>query len=211
MDQVVAASTSQRRLALVLFGAFAVAALLLSIAGIYGVLAGSVSERTREIGVRSALGATPSSLIGLIVGQGGRLAAIGIVLGIGGSFALTRYLQSLLFGVAPNDPATLAGRVPRSGGRHACGVRGAGGAGGARRSECGAAERVSGGHHTSLVAHLWHLSLTARSFNTRESHAPNWTGIPSESASMRIDALAHGATSPACIIAWQFSSPLLAA
>jgi putative ABC transport system permease protein len=109
MDQVVAASTSQRRLALVLFGAFAVAALLLSIAGIYGVLAGSVSERTREIGVRSALGATPSSLIGLIVGQGGRLAAIGIVLGIGGSFALTRYLQSLLFGVAPNDPATLAG------------------------------------------------------------------------------------------------------
>ena len=109
MDQVVAASTSQRRLALVLFGAFAAAALLLSIAGIYGVLAGSVSERTREIGVRSALGATPSSLIGLIVGQGGRLAALGIVLGIGGSFALTRYLQSLLFGIAPNDPATLAG------------------------------------------------------------------------------------------------------
>jgi len=77
MEQVVAASTSQRRLALVLFGAFA-AALLLAIAGIYGVLAGSVSERTREIGVRSALGATPSSLIGLIVGQGGRLAAIGL-------------------------------------------------------------------------------------------------------------------------------------
>lgn len=109
MDEVVAASTSQRRLALVLFGAFATAALLLAIAGIYGVLAGSVSERTREIGVRSALGATPHSLIGLIVGQGGRLAALGIVLGLGGSFALTRYLQSLLFGIAPNDPATLVG------------------------------------------------------------------------------------------------------
>ena len=109
MDDVVAASTSQRRLALVLFGAFAAAALLLAIAGIYGVLAGSVSERTREIGVRSALGATPASLIGLVVGQGGRLAALGIVLGLAGSFALTRYLQSLLFGVAPNDPATLVG------------------------------------------------------------------------------------------------------
>jgi putative ABC transport system permease protein len=109
MDEVVAASTSQRRLALVLFGAFATAALLLAIAGIYGVLAGSVSERTREIGVRSALGATPGRLIASIVGQGGRLAALGILLGLGGSLALTRYLQSLLFGVAPNDPATLVG------------------------------------------------------------------------------------------------------
>jgi putative ABC transport system permease protein len=109
MDEVVATSTSQRRLALVLFGAFSAAALLLAIAGIYGVLAGSVAERTREIGVRSALGATPRSLIALIVGQGGRLAALGIVLGLGGSFALTRYLQSLLFGIAPNDPVTLVG------------------------------------------------------------------------------------------------------
>jgi putative ABC transport system permease protein len=109
MEDVVAASTSQRRLALVLFGTFAAAALLLAIAGIYGVLAGTVSERTREIGVRSALGATPGRLIGLIMGQGGRLAAVGIVLGLAGSFALTRYLQSLLFGVAPNDLMTLVG------------------------------------------------------------------------------------------------------
>ncbi|MEP6491191.1 MAG: ADOP family duplicated permease [bacterium] len=109
MDQVVAASTSQRRLALVLFGAFATAALLLAIAGIYGVLAGSVAERTREIGVRSALGATPSDIVALVVGQGGRLAVVGIVLGLAGSFALTRYLQSMLFGVAPNDPVTLVG------------------------------------------------------------------------------------------------------
>jgi putative ABC transport system permease protein len=109
MENVVAASTSQRRLALALFGTFAAAALLLAIAGIYGVLAGTVTERTREIGVRSALGATPRKLIGLIVGQGGRLAALGIVLGLLGSFAVTRYLQSLLFGVAPNDLMTLAG------------------------------------------------------------------------------------------------------
>ena len=109
MEDVVAASTSQRRLALALFGTFAAAALLLAIAGIYGVLAGTVTERTREIGVRSALGATPRKLIGLIVGQGGRLAALGIALGLAGSFALTRYLRSLLFGVAPNDLVTLAG------------------------------------------------------------------------------------------------------
>jgi putative ABC transport system permease protein len=109
MDDVVATSTSQRRLALVLFGAFAAAALMLAVAGIYGVLAGSVSERTREIGLRSALGATPGNLIRLVVGQGGRLAAFGIALGLVGTFALTRYLKSLLFGIAPDDPATLVG------------------------------------------------------------------------------------------------------
>jgi putative ABC transport system permease protein len=109
MDQVIATSTGQRRLALVLFGAFSIAALLLAIAGIYGVLAGSVAERTREIGVRSALGATPRDIIGLVVAQGGRLSAIGIVLGIVGSLALTRYLRTLLFGIAANDASTLAG------------------------------------------------------------------------------------------------------
>jgi putative ABC transport system permease protein len=109
MDQVIATSTTQRRLALVLFGAFAVAALLLSVAGIYGVLAGSVAERTREIGVRSALGATPGDIVRLIVRQGGRLSALGIVLGLAGSLAVTRYLRTLLFGIGPNDPATLVG------------------------------------------------------------------------------------------------------
>ncbi len=109
MDQVIATSTMQRRLALVVFGAFAVAALLLSVAGIYGVLAGSVAERTREIGVRSALGATPRDIVGLVVGQGGRLSALGIILGLAGSVALTRYLRTLLFGIGPNDPATLVG------------------------------------------------------------------------------------------------------
>ncbi|MDB4874892.1 MAG: efflux transporter, permease protein [Gemmatimonadetes bacterium] len=111
MDQVIAMSTTQRHLALVLFGAFAVAALLLAVAGIYGVLAGSVAERTREIGVRSALGATPSDIVALVVGQGGRLAVAGIVFGLAGSFALTRFLRTLLFGIGPNDPVTLGGVV----------------------------------------------------------------------------------------------------
>jgi len=111
MDQIIGVSTAQRRLALVLFGAFAAAALLLAVAGIYGVLAGSVAERTREIGVRSALGATPRDIIGLVVGQGGRLSTIGLVLGVAGSFALTRYLRTFLFGVGPTDPTTFVGVV----------------------------------------------------------------------------------------------------
>jgi len=111
MDQIIGVSTAQRRLALALFGAFAAAALLLAVAGIYGVLAGSVAERTREIGVRSALGATPRAIISLVVGQGGRLSAIGLVLGVAGSFALTRYLRTFLFGVGPTDPTTFVGVV----------------------------------------------------------------------------------------------------
>jgi ABC-type antimicrobial peptide transport system permease subunit len=109
MDQLIVTSTAQRRLALVLFAAFGIAALLLAVAGIYGVLAGGVAERTREIGVRSALGATPREIVGLVVGQGGRFAAVGIMLGLAGSLAVTRYLQSLLFNIAPNDPITLGG------------------------------------------------------------------------------------------------------
>jgi putative ABC transport system permease protein len=107
MDDVVAASTGQRRLALVLFAGFAVAALLLSVAGIYGVLAGNVAERTREIGLRAALGATPGRILGLVVGQGARLAAIGLAFGVAGALALTRSLRAMLFGIGPHDPATL--------------------------------------------------------------------------------------------------------
>jgi hypothetical protein len=107
MDQLIAISTGQRRLALVLFGAFAIAALLLAVAGIYGVLAGNVAERTREIGLRSALGAMPGSIAALIVRQGGLLAGVGIVLGLAGAAALTRFLKTFLFGIDANDPPTL--------------------------------------------------------------------------------------------------------
>ena len=107
MEQIVATSTANRRLALVLFAAFSLTALVMAAAGIYGVLAGSVIERTREIGLRTALGATPGRILALVLGQGARLVAVGVVVGLGGAVALGRVLRGLLFGVAPSDPSTL--------------------------------------------------------------------------------------------------------
>jgi hypothetical protein len=106
MEQVVSRSTAQRRLGLLLFAAFSAIALLLAFAGIYGVLSGSVAERTREFGLRTAMGATPGAIIGLVLGQAGRLAAIGILLGTAGALWLSRYVRSLLFGIEPTDPIT---------------------------------------------------------------------------------------------------------
>jgi putative ABC transport system permease protein len=106
MDDIIEKSTAQRRLALVLFVAFASAALLLAVAGIYGVLAGNVAERTREIGLRAALGATPREIVGLIVRQGGALAGLGIVIGLTAAAALTKYLATFLFGIEQRDPVT---------------------------------------------------------------------------------------------------------
>ena len=109
MEQVVSTSTAQRRLALMLFGAFASLALVLAVAGIYGVLAGAVAERTREIGVRSALGATPGAILRMIVVQGMRLAVAGLAIGLAGALSLGRLLQSLLYGIDAADPLTLGG------------------------------------------------------------------------------------------------------
>lgn len=109
MDAVVESSAAQRSLALTLFGAFAILALLLSAAGIYGVLAASVAERTREIGLRSALGATPGDLLRTVLTRGLGLAGVGVALGLVGAFATTRYLRTLLFGVGPMDPLMLGG------------------------------------------------------------------------------------------------------
>jgi len=111
MDQLIARTTSQRRLALVLFGAFATAALLLAVAGIYGVLAGNVAERTREIGLRAALGATPREIMALVVVQGARLGALGLAIGLAAGAALTRYLKTFMYGMGPGDPLTLTGVV----------------------------------------------------------------------------------------------------
>ena len=111
MEQIVAASTAQRRLALLLFAAFAAVALLLAAAGIYGVLAGSVTERTREIGLRSALGAAPRDILAMVLLQGARLALAGLALGLAGALALGRFLGALLYAVEPTDPGTLAAVV----------------------------------------------------------------------------------------------------
>ncbi|MDB4908773.1 MAG: efflux transporter, permease protein [Gemmatimonadetes bacterium] len=108
MEQLVSASIVQRRLALVLFSAFAIVALLLAGAGIYGVIAGSVTERTRELGLRSALGAAPATIVRSVLAQGLVLASAGVVFGLVGALALSRFLQSLLFGIGPSDPPTLA-------------------------------------------------------------------------------------------------------
>ncbi len=109
MDQLVAASAAERRFALILFEAFALTALVLAAAGIYGVLAGSVAERTREIGVRAALGASRGRIVGLVVRQGLTLTGLGVGLGVAGAVAATQALAAMLFRVSPLDPWTYAG------------------------------------------------------------------------------------------------------
>jgi putative ABC transport system permease protein len=106
--QVFASSLASRRFNLMLVGAFAAAALLLAAAGIYGVMAYSVARRTRELGVRIALGATAGDVLRLVLGQGLGTTAIGVAIGVAGSLALTGMIRSLLFGVSAFDPLTLA-------------------------------------------------------------------------------------------------------
>jgi ABC-type antimicrobial peptide transport system permease subunit len=106
MDQLVAASAAERRFALILFEAFAAVALVLAAAGVYGVLAGVVTERFREIGVRSALGATPGDIVAMIMGQGLSLTGLGALAGIGMALAAARLINGLLFGIAGTDPWT---------------------------------------------------------------------------------------------------------
>jgi predicted permease len=111
LARLVDLSEADRRFALTLFELFAVAALALAAIGIYGILAGAVTERTREIGVRSALGASRGAILALVVRDAMTLAGAGIVLGIGSAAAATRGLKTMLFDISPLDPATYAAVV----------------------------------------------------------------------------------------------------
>jgi putative ABC transport system permease protein len=106
LDSNLASSEGQRRFATSLVGAFAAAALLLAAIGMYGVIAYGVAQRTREMGVRMALGASDRRILRLVLGEGVRLATLGAVLGIAGALASTRLIRSLLFETVPTDPLT---------------------------------------------------------------------------------------------------------
>jgi hypothetical protein len=109
MKQLIGETLWQRRLWGVMFAAFAALALVLAAVGIYGVLSYAVTQRTREIGVRIALGATVGEVLKLVVTQGMKLVGTGVAVGLVAAFALTRLMTNLLFGVTANDPLTFAG------------------------------------------------------------------------------------------------------
>jgi ABC-type antimicrobial peptide transport system permease subunit len=106
MADVVAASVADRRFSMFLLGVFATLALTLSVIGLYAVVSYSVTERIHEMGVRLALGAQPANLLAMVIGEGLRLVAIGIALGLAAALVITRFLEALLFGVEARDAAT---------------------------------------------------------------------------------------------------------
>jgi predicted permease len=108
LKQAVDDSVSTRRDTLVLLGLFSALALILAAVGVYGVMSYAVALRRQEIGIRMALGAEPASVLRLVVGQGARLAALGVSAGLAGALGLARLLKSLLYGVSASDPATFA-------------------------------------------------------------------------------------------------------
>jgi putative ABC transport system permease protein len=108
MNDVVAGSLAARRLSMILLGVFAALALVLSCVGIYGVISYVVGQRTHEIGVRMALGAQSADVMRLVVGEGAKMALLGVAAGIASSFGLTRLMANQLFGITAHDPLTFA-------------------------------------------------------------------------------------------------------
>jgi putative ABC transport system permease protein len=111
MDEMVRLSLAERRFNMFLLGLFAALAMVLAAVGLYGVLSYGVSQRTHEIGIRMAVGARSADVLKLVMGQAARLAGVGLAVGVVGAFGLTRWMTSLLFGVTPTDPGTLAAVV----------------------------------------------------------------------------------------------------
>ncbi len=111
LENALAESVAPRRFNLLLLGTFAASAVLLAVIGIYGVMSYAVTQRTREIGIRMALGARRGEIVRLVVGQGMAVALTGIAAGTAAALGLTRLIATLLFDVKPNDPLTFAAVV----------------------------------------------------------------------------------------------------
>jgi len=111
MDRLLAVTAAERKFVMILFAAFGLIALALAAVGIYGVLSGSVTERTREIGIRLALGAPRGTIFSLVLGQGMTFTALGLVLGLGGAIAASEAIASLLFGISRLDLITYFGMI----------------------------------------------------------------------------------------------------
>jgi putative ABC transport system permease protein len=106
LSQIVSDSVAPQRFSMLLLGTFAAIALFLAAVGLYGVVAYSVQQRTREIGLRMAIGAAPNDVLRMIVGGAMKLAIIGVVLGLAGAAAFARLAATLLFQITPSDPAS---------------------------------------------------------------------------------------------------------
>jgi putative ABC transport system permease protein len=111
LEELLRGTVAERRLSMALLAAFGVLALVLAAIGIYGVMAFSTAQRTRELGIRLALGAEPRDVLQLVLRDGARLSALGVGLGVMGAFAASRALSSMLYGVSPTDPLTFAAVV----------------------------------------------------------------------------------------------------
>jgi putative ABC transport system permease protein len=109
MEHILSESLSRQRFSMLLLGIFAVVALVLASIGLYGVISYSVTQRTHEIGIRMALGASVSDILKLVVGQGMLLVFIGLGVGLGASLLMTRVMSSLLFNVSTTDPLAFGG------------------------------------------------------------------------------------------------------
>jgi putative ABC transport system permease protein len=108
MEEIVSRSISTQRLTMFLLGVFSALALILSAVGIYGVISYLTSQRTHEIGVRVALGASRRDVLRLVLGEGMRITLVGVAIGIAAAFGLTRLITTLIYGVGASDPLTFA-------------------------------------------------------------------------------------------------------